>query len=234
MWPPQWKCWPDTDSFPAQLRSWTNNPTVSEPCTPIVFEVYSNTLNWFLNFQTNSQSLQDLLPSIHTIFVFLHGIYSLRGRLHNPDDFDTCCPVLDSSNFSWGGLAATLNRLMETAPMDSATLEFARQRTLPFPSSGSVGKILPEDHYMRGMPWTLDYFPEYWFQELEKDEERYEEDDEVRKIRVKRVQWLSLYMALHTAYIEYDLKTRLFRAPDPGPSLLYRLLSRMRMPCSWI
>ena len=39
----------------------------------------------------------------------------------------------------------------------------------------------------------------------------------MRKIRVKRVQWLSLYMALHTDYIEYDLKTRLFRAPEPGP-----------------
>ncbi len=186
-------------------RTWRSTP---------VYHHYRAALNSFLDRTLNSNDLPDLLPTIHTILVWLHSIHSLRSRNH--DDHDTRTFSLLHNGFSWGGLVAFLNKLLAREKINMAAQGYTSQALFAPAYPGGKPILLPEDHHLRGLLWTQTYHPQGWFDDLDEDEDRFETTDVVHKARTSRVLLLALKLASNAQHLRYDMQSGKFWTPQPA------------------
>ena len=176
--------------------------------------------NTIIAHQPDRHSVRDTLPSVHAILVWFRSLHTLSSWVKNDSTSDAIRMLLSPDRFSWAGLCGFLNTLAQQEPTSARTVEYARQGIFVIPER-SDDTPLAEDFLIRGLIWTQFYFPSGWFDKQDEDSRagRGIETDSSRKNRVERVQWLALYLAFHTEYIKYDMNTRSFWAPVPGPAL---------------
>ena len=186
-------------------------------CSAPVYHHYRAALNSFLDRTLNSNDLPDLLPTIHTILVWLHSIHSLRSRNH--DDHDTRTFSLLHNGFSWGGLVAFLNKLLAREKISMAAQGYTSQALFARAYPGGKPILLPEDHHLRGLQWTQSYHPQGWFDDLDEDEDRFETTDVVHKARTSRVLLLTLKLASNAQHLRYDMQSGKFWTPQPAERL---------------
>ncbi|KAK3045454.1 hypothetical protein LTR09_012950 [Extremus antarcticus] len=163
-------------------------------CSAPVYHHYRAALNSFLDRTLNSNDLPDLLPTIHTILVWLHSIHSLRSRNH--DDHDTPREKINMAAQGYTSQAL-----------------FARA----YPGEKPI--LLPEDHNLRGLLWTQSYHPQGWFDDLDEDEDRFETTDVVHKALTSRVLLLALKLASNAQHLRYDMQSGKFWTPQPAERL---------------
>ena len=206
----------------------TNDPSMpfaTTSPTSLVYDFCYTSFNSIIQRRKDRQSLRDALPSVHAILVWLQSIHSVRSRLNDDECVDTCGSPMNSDKFSWGGLSDYLNTLMKQVPVNSRIMEFARQGMFPEPEGREETMPLPEDFLIRGLIWTQFYFPSGWFSGVQTDDEdaRAIETEVVHKARVERVEWLGLYLAFRTKYLQFNVHTQSFWTPVAGPSVSVEL-----------
>ena len=206
----------------------TNDPSMpfaTTSPTSLVYDFCYTSFNSIIQRRKDRQSLRDALPSVHVILVWLQSIHSVQSRLNDDDCVDTCGSLMNSNKFSWGGLSDYLNTLMKQVPVNSRIMEFARQGMFPAPEGREETMPLPEDFLIRGLIWTQFYFPSGWFSGAQTDDEdaRAIETEVVHKARVERVEWLGLYLAFRTKYLQFNVHTQSFWTPMAGPSVSVEL-----------
>jgi hypothetical protein len=109
-----------------------------------------------------------------------------------------------------------LNKLLQTERLEPLTIQYANQ--FIFPGLLDVKRqLLPEDRYLYGFLWTYFNFPPGWFDQLDSEEWR-REDQNTHKRRVIRVQWLAMMIARGIDYLAFNPNTKQFSAPNPADS----------------
>ncbi len=186
-------------------------------CSLPVYHHYCAVLNSFLDRTLDSNALPDLLPTIHTILVWLHSIHSLLSRNHDDHDLHTISPLLNG--LSWRGLATFLNHLKARENINMQTQGFTQQALFARANPGNKPILLPEDHHLRGLLWTQSYHPPGWFDHLSEDDDRFEQTDTVHKLRTSRVLLLALKLASYAQHLRYDMQSGLFWTPQPAQPL---------------
>ena len=192
------------------------SPSSGTSSSSLVHDFCYSSFNHLSQHSNDRQSVRDLLPSVHTVLVWLHSIHSLQSRVHDDYSVHTCSSLLSPKRFSWGGLSHFLNKLTEIEPITARTMEYARQGIFLTPEKPDDTKPLSEDYLIRGLIWTQFYFPSGWFNGQTDENGRSIETATMHKARVERVQWLGLHLAFRTDYIKFDVHTKGFWAPATG------------------
>nr|POE79548.1 est/smg-like protein 1 [Quercus suber] len=181
-----------------------------------------NCANSLIRGEDDLCRIQDLLPFVHIMCMWLHSLFNVQSRLIETDthSIDTISSLLDGEIFSWGGLADFLNSLSRFERMQLCIVQAAKNGNLSSLGErpGAFTSPLLEDHLARGLQWTQSYFPEDHFHGSADDDSRHLDiDGGMTKARMQRVLWLGMYFAHHTDYLQYDEEEHLFVAPALGP-----------------
>ena len=94
----------------------------------------------------------------------------------------------------WPALAPFLDALAKSEHMNDRMHTAVMETQFPIMDKDDVG-ILPEDHLLRGLVWTRDYFEAGWFERGVDEETRLLELPSTAKTRVERVLWLGVRLA---------------------------------------
>ncbi|KAF2752451.1 hypothetical protein EJ05DRAFT_345639 [Pseudovirgaria hyperparasitica] len=132
----------------------------------------------FSTFRLTLQRIGDknVFPHIHCLLVFLTRVSSLN--------YD-CSAIFE--HVPWEALADFLNTLAKT---DNIELPIER---LDFPQQDAADKRpLPEDYLIRGQIWSLNYFPDTWFETLIDEDERHLELASTHRSRIEHILWLGM------------------------------------------
>ncbi|KAL8922049.1 MAG: hypothetical protein Q9172_003732 [Xanthocarpia lactea] len=140
---------------------------------------------------------KNVFPFVHCMFVFLWNLASTDSIMER---FQTDIP--------WSDICSFLNTLAKPETMTTAVLE-----SEAFPKSNEkVERPLPEDYFMRGQLFALDYRRSEWREEnLVDEEERMLEFPSMTATRVERLLWLGFRMAKMNKWIYYDTIVNTFR-----------------------
>lgn len=140
-----------------------------------------------LAFTTLSTALRrhgdkNVFPFVHVMFVFLWNLAAVEKAMEYVASF-----------IPWIDICSFLNTL---AKPDTMTPAVMASDTFP-KSNDKVERPLPEDFFMRGQVFTLDYLPKGWFEEKNAmdEEERTMELPSMAAIRVERLLWLGVRIA---------------------------------------
>lgn len=177
--------------------------------------------NTIIRRTPGKDSMQCLLPFVHTMLVFLTSVETIRTHLSTsstnnknsqgkPKSVQDTLDTLLSSKLNWSALSAFLNLTASAYPI-TAHLE-ALADTSAFPSDG---RPLLEDYMMRGLVWTQWYFGPKWFDRSEDDDgsRALESDASLKKKhRAARVLYLGMTLARQSKSLNYDRKARVFSA----------------------
>ncbi|KAF4124398.1 hypothetical protein GMORB2_5064 [Geosmithia morbida] len=96
------------------------------------------------------------------------------------------------------------------AQAHNAHVAHVRQRiddtaTFPGPYKGETPRPLPEDFAMRGLVYTEDYYPIYWFRDSRvEEEEKFFEMTSMMETRKERILWLGRRLANHKRWLTWD------------------------------
>ena len=138
-----------------------------------------------LTFSTLAISLRrigdrNVFPLVHVSFVFLRSLATIDRAMKYVEQ-----------DIPWVEICSFLNALAKSEAMTDKVLALV----FPKPDNG-VGRPLPEDHAMRGLPSTDGYFPEGWFSDAAvDDEERLLELPSMAAPRVERILCLGIQIA---------------------------------------
>lgn len=138
---------------------------------------------------------EDTLPFLHTQLVFYRFMLKFDvGRQHLEDAIP------------WRQTALLLNRLLWTCGF---TPRFYTDR---IPSlENEEAQPLPEDHAMRGLVYTSDYFPDNWFSNVSiNDNERSFDSRSNVRGRQERVLWLGYSISLATKRLSWNARAKAF------------------------
>ena len=144
-------------------------------------ELAFSTLNYTisdLHWETDAQVWQQLLPHNHIMLVFIWSCYEAGTSINIIENF-----------VPWAALCVYFNKLMDRLGTGAkAIYNFG----IPF-RSHSAGDDRPiwEDFLLRGLTYTLWYFPEKWFSKSGLDDEERQLElssmDEARIVRILRL-----------------------------------------------
>ena len=164
---------------------------------PLTFREHNSSLTEYnslfvgpnsLCMEYNGPLLRDVLSAAHTLLVWSYSMDKVQSSGTSLDD--TINPRLD--RLAWGELGDLLNELRRILSIECTE------------SEEEVPKTLSEDYLIRGLVWSQSDFPTNWFSYQAEDESRYLEPTAMHQARVERVQYLSLFLASHTEYLEFD------------------------------
>lgn len=186
----------------------------------LAYDFCYKTFNLLLRHRKDRQSLRDVLASVHTVLVWIHGVYTIRSRSNKDLESYTFSSLISPDVFCWGELSDYLNKLSQAEPINARTIEFARQGMFLTPERADEARPLSEDFLIRGLIWTQFYYPSDWFSGPIDDEGRAIETAGMHKARVERVQWLGLYLAFRIEHLKFDINTRSFSASVSTPPVL--------------
>ncbi|KAF2763524.1 hypothetical protein EJ05DRAFT_42279 [Pseudovirgaria hyperparasitica] len=144
----------------------------------------------FSTFRLTLQRIGDknVFPHIHCLLVFLTRVSSLN--------YD-CSAIFE--HVPWEALAHFLNTLAKT---DNIELPVER---LDFPQQDAADKRpLPEDYLIRGQIWSLDYFPDTWFETPVDEDERHLELASTHRSRIERILWLGMRLVTENGALHFD------------------------------
>lgn len=197
---------PSAAAFPALRKPDENQTDIwSLGCSfadAAVYDLCYSSFERMMHRGKDRQSLQDVLPSAHTILAWLYGVHKALTDARSHDD--NIQSLLD--RFAWGELCDLLNTLTQYEPLRDGTIERAENKI--FPGSDDEEEIrakpLSEDYLIRGLIWLQSYFPSGWFNCQEEDDERFFETSAMHEARAERVQYLGLYLAFHTKHLKFD------------------------------
>ena len=124
---------------------------------------------------------KNVFPFVHCMFVFLWNLASIESIMRYIQE-----------EVPWNDICSFLNTLAKQENMTPAVLDSEN-----FPKSGEKGeRPLPEDFFMRGQLFALDYLHTGWCENnLVDEEERMLELPSMTAIRVERLLWLGVRMA---------------------------------------
>ncbi|KAL8732259.1 MAG: hypothetical protein Q9166_002831 [cf. Caloplaca sp. 2 TL-2023] len=124
---------------------------------------------------------KNVFPFVHCMFVFLWNLASIGSIMEYV-----------RTDVPWDDVCSFLNTLAKPENMTTTVLnsdEFPR-------SNDKVERPLPEEFFMRGQLFALDYPPSGWFMEnMVDEEERMLELPSMTATRVERLLWLGIRMA---------------------------------------
>jgi len=188
------------------------------PSSPVIKFCYHSFNTVIRRRAPDKDSLQCLLPFVHTMLVFFSSIETLNALL-NPAATNSNSPqdtlnTLLSGKLDWSALSAFLNLIASTYPITARTESFADTGTFP-----CDGRPLLEDYMIRGLVWAQWYFGPKWFERSEDDDgSRALESDGSRKKehRAARVLYLGMMLARQSCFLTYDRKAKTFSAAAPA------------------
>ncbi|KAL8894031.1 MAG: hypothetical protein Q9192_004692, partial [Flavoplaca navasiana] len=124
---------------------------------------------------------KNVFPFVHCMFVFLWNLASIESIMRYVQE-----------EIPWNDICSFLNTLAKQENMTPAVLDSDN-----FPKSGEKGeRPLPEDFFMRGQLFALDYLHTGWCENnLVDEEERMLELPSMTATRVERLLWLGVRMA---------------------------------------
>lgn len=124
---------------------------------------------------------KNVFPFVHCMFVFLWNLASIGSIMEYV-----------RVDIPWDDICSFLNTLAKPETMTTAVLE---SDVFPKPTE-QVERPLPEEFFMRGQMFALDYLPKDWFAANKVDEEeRMLELPSMTATRVDRLLWLGIRMA---------------------------------------
>ncbi|KAL8801158.1 MAG: hypothetical protein Q9182_004663 [Xanthomendoza sp. 2 TL-2023] len=140
---------------------------------------------------------KNVFPFIHCMFVFLWNLASIGSIMEYV-----------RADVPWDDVCCFLNTLAKPEAMTSAILD-----SDAFPrSNDKAERPLPEDFFMRGQVFVLNYAPTCWIEEdLVDEEERMLELPSMTATRVDRLLWLGIRIAKMNKWIYYDTVIHAFR-----------------------
>ncbi|KAL8646480.1 MAG: hypothetical protein Q9226_006835 [Calogaya cf. arnoldii] len=140
---------------------------------------------------------KNVFPFVHCMFVLLWNLASIDSIMRYVQ-----------ADIPWSDLCSFLNTLAKPENMTTAVLN-----SNEFPKSGEkVERPLPEDFFMRGQLFALDYLYIGWCEDnMVDEEERMLELPSMTATRVERLLWLGVRMAKMNKWIYYDTVVYTFR-----------------------
>ncbi|KAI5456149.1 hypothetical protein BGZ63DRAFT_323324, partial [Mariannaea sp. PMI_226] len=138
----------------------------------------------------------NILPYAHTTLVFLQYMSNYPAAMYYIED-----------QFPWKLTATLLNYLFE-----SSRIEPKLDGQFPRPEKDEFPRALPEDHAMRGLIYSEDYFPQPgWFSndKIDEDERYFELSSKVEE-RKARILYLGHRIALLQKWLTFDETTKRF------------------------
>ncbi|KAL8678661.1 MAG: hypothetical protein Q9186_005016 [Xanthomendoza sp. 1 TL-2023] len=140
---------------------------------------------------------KNVFPFIHCMFVFLWNLASIGSIMEYV-----------RADVPWDDVCSFLNTLARPEAMTPAVLN-----SDAFPrSNDKIEPPLPEDYFMRGQVFVLDYLPIDWTEKNSVDEEeRMLELPSMTATRVDRLLWLGIRIARLNKWIYYDTVVHTFR-----------------------
>ena len=182
------------------------------PISPVVNFCYHSFNTIIRRTPGDKESLQCLLPFVHTMLVFFSSI----GTLHTQDKHsfaNTLDTLFSSKELDWSALSAFLNLTASIYPITAHLEAFADTNTFP-----TDGHPLLEDYMIRGLVWAQKYFRVGWFEDRSEDDDgsRALETEQNRKEehRAARVLFLGMILARRSGFLAYDRETKCFSAAD--------------------
>lgn len=171
--------------------------TMDEPPTKTFEQAFSFTLRTY-EVVIRRWGDTNILPFVHTMLVFVHHMTK----------FDAAMTHLEA-RYPWKLTALMLNVLKKAAsfemPSDSEDFPTEPKNQAPRP--------LPEDHAMRGLVYTEDYFPTDWFSNKKIDEdEKYFELASMTDERRRRIIWLGKKIAKSGRWLVWNEERSEFSA----------------------
>ncbi|KAL8853668.1 MAG: hypothetical protein Q9221_001479 [Calogaya cf. arnoldii] len=140
---------------------------------------------------------KNVFPFVHCMFVLLWNLASIESIIRYVQ-----------ADIPWSDLCSFLNTLAKPENMTTAVLN-----SNEFPKSGEkIERPLPEDFFMRGQLFALDYLHTGWCEDnMVDEEERMLELPSMTVTRVERLLWLGVRMAKMNKWIYYDTVVHTFR-----------------------
>jgi len=188
------------------------------PLSPVVDFCYHSFNIVIRRRSPGKDSLQCLLPFVHTMLVFFSSIETLNTHLSpaetNSNKPQNTLDTLFSNKLDWSALSAFLNLTASTYPITAHIESCADTGTFP-----TDGRPLLEDYMIRGLVWAQWYFGPKWFDRSEDDDgSRALESDGSRKKehRAARVLYLGMMLARQSRFLTYDRKAKAFSAAAPA------------------
>lgn len=157
----------------AAITTDTQAPSFLSKASELVFSSLSITLR--------RHGDKNVFPFVHCMFVFLWNLASIDSIMRYVQ-----------ADIPWSDICSFLNTLAKPENMTTAVLELNE-----FPKSGEkVERPLPEDFFMRGQLFALDYLSTGWCEDnMVDEEERMLELPSMTATRVERLLWLGIRMA---------------------------------------
>ncbi|KAL8769254.1 MAG: hypothetical protein Q9209_004755 [Squamulea sp. 1 TL-2023] len=145
---------------------------------------------------------KNVFPFVHCMFVFLWNLASIESIMK-----------YFQADIPWSDICSFLNTLAKPEAMNTAVLD-----SDAFPQSNeNIERPLPEDFFMRGQLFALDYLPKGWCEDnMVDEEERMLELPSMTATRVERLLWLGIRMAKMNKWIYYDTVVHTFRPIPDG------------------
>jgi len=145
----------------------------------------------------------NILSFLHVLSVFL--VYVSR--------FPSAMALLED-DFPWEALVTMLNTLIRFYH----THDRIEQEDRPVPAKNDF-RPCPEEFAMRGLFWTLDYFPSGWFMNKNiEDENQYKEDASMNtEYRPEMILYLNVKLAKAGKWIGYNAEEKRFFLPARTP-----------------
>ena len=170
-----------TASSPRLSPIGTNSPARTDlespnPLHRVASEIAFTTLSTALRRHGD----KNVFPFVHVMFVFLWNLTAAESALE-----------LVASFIPWIDICSFLNTLVKAGTMTDAVMA---SDTFP-QSKDKAERPLPEDYFMLGQVWTLDYFAAGWFEHTLDEEERMIELPSMAATRGERLLWLGVRIA---------------------------------------
>ncbi|KAL8789334.1 MAG: hypothetical protein Q9213_001257 [Squamulea squamosa] len=197
----------DGDSKPASPNSplsgiTSSVATTADPQASSFLRKASDLAFTTLSITLRRDGDKNVFPFVHCMFVFLWNLANIESIMK-----------YFQADIPWSDICSFLNTLAKPEIMTTAVLD---SDALP-QSSENVERPLPEDFFMRGQLFALDYLPIGWCEDnMVDEEERMLELPSMTATRIERLLWLGIRMAKMNKWIYYDTVVHTFRPIPDG------------------
>jgi hypothetical protein len=192
---------PCSEPLNVKLKHESESLPAGSTCTLREYENAYLTFISLIELGDDGERVQEILPAVHAILVWVHKLCTLRSRLGSCINADADSPLLPSAKF-WRTAAKFLNKLNSLEPIDAQMIRSAYTGTMPLHHPSERSGPLREDWSIRGQRWTRSYFPDLWFSGHSQDNTVDGQETNLR--RVKRVQCLGVKLSLIITDLEFN------------------------------